>query len=198
MNNTLNKVLIFVAGAAVGSFATWKLVKTKYEKIADEEIKSVKEKFGMFTTPSDIEESEEEGTVFHEEEVFTVEDLKAAEDIALKNGYTNYSGSPANESKKMEDVERPYVISPDDYGELYDYDTIELTYYADGILADNSDNPVDDIEDVVGYASLGRIGEYENDIIHVRNDRYSCDYEIVLDTRTYTDVAGNGPRRTED
>ena len=42
----LSKVFIFAVGAAIGSAVTWKLVKTKYEKIANEEIESVKEIYG--------------------------------------------------------------------------------------------------------------------------------------------------------
>ena len=38
-------VLMFAVGAAIGSAVTWKVVKTKYEKIAQEEIESVKEAF---------------------------------------------------------------------------------------------------------------------------------------------------------
>ena len=45
MNSTLNKIVIFALGAAVGSLATWKFLKTKYERIAQEEIDSVKEVF---------------------------------------------------------------------------------------------------------------------------------------------------------
>ena len=45
MNKTLTNLAIFVAGAAVGSIATWAIVKKKYEQIANEEIKSVKEVF---------------------------------------------------------------------------------------------------------------------------------------------------------
>ena len=45
MNDTLNKVFIFAAGAIIGSVVTWKIVKTKYEQIANEEIESVKERF---------------------------------------------------------------------------------------------------------------------------------------------------------
>ena len=39
----LSKVFIFVAGAAIGSVATWRFVKTKYEQIAEEEIESMRE-----------------------------------------------------------------------------------------------------------------------------------------------------------
>ena len=37
--------MIFFLGAGVGSLVTWKIVKTKYEQIAQEEIDSVKEVF---------------------------------------------------------------------------------------------------------------------------------------------------------
>ena len=39
----LIKGMIFLAGGAIGSLVTWKLVKTKYEQIADEEIDSMRE-----------------------------------------------------------------------------------------------------------------------------------------------------------
>lgn len=43
--DTLCKIFLFAAGAAIGSVATWKLVKTKYEQIAQEEIDSVKDEY---------------------------------------------------------------------------------------------------------------------------------------------------------
>lgn len=43
--DTLCKFFLFTAGAAIGSVVTWKLVKTKYEQIAQEEIDSVKEEY---------------------------------------------------------------------------------------------------------------------------------------------------------
>ena len=39
----LIKGMIFLAGGAIGSVVTWKLVKTKYEKFANEEIDSMRE-----------------------------------------------------------------------------------------------------------------------------------------------------------
>ena len=45
MSNALSNLLLFVTGAAVGSVVTWKLVKTKYEQLANEEIESVKAVF---------------------------------------------------------------------------------------------------------------------------------------------------------
>ena len=45
MNRTISNAFIFVAGAAIGSLATWKFIETKYRRIAQEEIDSVKEAF---------------------------------------------------------------------------------------------------------------------------------------------------------
>ena len=44
MNNTiLSNIFMFAAGAAIGTVVTWKLVKTKYEQIANEEIEEIRE-----------------------------------------------------------------------------------------------------------------------------------------------------------
>lgn len=43
--DTLCKFFLFTAGAVIGSVVTWKLVKTKYERIAQEEIDSVKKEY---------------------------------------------------------------------------------------------------------------------------------------------------------
>ena len=42
MNNKVVNVIAFLLGAGVGSIATWKLVETKYKKLAQEEIDSVR------------------------------------------------------------------------------------------------------------------------------------------------------------
>ena len=40
--DNIKKFFIFVAGAAVGSAVTWKLFKSKYEQIANEEIEEMR------------------------------------------------------------------------------------------------------------------------------------------------------------
>lgn len=55
----INKILIFAAGVAIGSAVTWKLVKDKYKKLADEEIASVKEVWSKkHPTVEDISETD--------------------------------------------------------------------------------------------------------------------------------------------
>ena len=90
------------------------------------------------------------------------------------------------------DQDEPYVIPPEDFGEL-GYETISLTYYADEILADERDELVEAVNMVVGLESLTHFGEYEDDSVFVRNDRVKCDYEILRDPRRWDDVV-NPPK----
>ena len=76
-------------------------------------------------------------------------------------------------------------------------DRISLTYYADGVLADENDEVIEDVEDAVGIDSLNRFGEYEDDSVFVRNDARKCDYEILLDQRTYSEVVEDMPHQME-
>ena len=126
-----------------------------------------------------------------------IEDLKKYNSIIQKEGYTNYSRS-VEEKKGDPFVEKPYVISPEEFGEFEEYEKISLTYYADQVLTDENNEEVDDVEEIVGEESLTHFGEYEDDSVFVRNDRLKCDYEILLDQRNYSDVTKTMPHRVEE
>jgi hypothetical protein len=176
MSKTIN-LLMFIFGAAVGSIVTWQYTKQIYEKITQEEIDSVKEVF-----------SRKEGADVSEKAAPINEKPSIAEYAKrLQNeGYTNYSNQE-EKSETMSDS-KPYVIPPEEFGEADGYEKISFTYYSDSILADENDEIVEDVEEVVGIESLGSFGEYEDDSVFVRNDRLKCDYEILLDMRRYSDV----------
>ena len=53
----LSKVLIFAAGAAIGSAVTWKLLDAKYAQRAEREIKEIKERIEEVTTVTTVEET---------------------------------------------------------------------------------------------------------------------------------------------
>lgn len=44
-----------------------------------------------------------------------------------------------------------------------------------------------EIQQSIGFESLGHFGEYEDDSVFVRNDRLKTDYEILLDEENYSD-----------
>lgn len=192
MNSKVFGVIMFAVGAAVGSAATWKFVKTKYEKIAQEEIDSVKE---VFSRRAEVKQEEPVADPAKEIAKEAIEKPSIMEYAAklqeLK--YTNYSNVDSEQEIVItkEDPsmnEGPYVISPDEFGDMDEYETVSLTYYADKVLADDWDEVIEDVDNVVGLDSLERFGEYEYDSVFVRNDDRKTDYEILLDTRKYSDI----------
>lgn len=186
MNNTLSKVFIFAVGAAIGSVTTWKFVETKYKKIANEEIASVKETFSRGHR-IEVKPVDEVANVEEDKEYTpTEEDLAKLKDTIATNGYRDYSTK--KEKKEDVDVDTPYVISPEEFDENDDYDTVSLTYYSDGVLADEQGNIIEDVDSLVGKDSLNHFGEYEDDSVFVRNDRLMTDYEILADTQRYVDI----------
>lgn len=210
MNNNIKLIFTFIAGAAIGSVVTWKLldkkIEAKYAQIADEEITSTKAAFerrlneingvsesNESTDESQLKESDEE-----EEESETEEDYG---DVIEKLGYsakTEESETTKEKNYKKRFSGAPYVILPENFGEFDDYQTISLMYYADHVLADDDNEPIDDIEKYVGLDALNQFGEYADDAVYVRNDKFKCDYEILLSLREYSDVAKTKPRQEMD
>ena len=200
MNGTLSKVFIFAAGAAIGSVVTWKLLKTKYEQLAQEEIESVIEVFSNRQSDDDTEHAveDEPDTEVTTKEIKEKPDLREyAAKLAEKN-YTNYADVSTVQEKEEKKVDGPYVITPDEFGERDEYETTSLTYYADGVLTDDADEIIDNVDEIVGEDSLKHFGEYEDDSVFVRNDNMKCDYEILLDTRRYADIYTKYPHDVEE
>jgi hypothetical protein len=185
MNSTLSNIAIFAAGAAIGSVVTWKLLKTKYEQIADEEIESVKEVYAKKEAEKKAEaepkESDEDSIVtIKNEKPDIFEYAKKYKEIAEENEYITAEGG-------VMEMDKPFVIEPEEYDE-YGYDTVSLSYYADGVLTDDMDNPIEDVEGMVGRESLTHFGEFEDDSVFVRNHALKTDFEILLDTRNFSDI----------
>ena len=196
--SVLRNVFMFAVGASIGSLVTWKLMDEKYKLLADKEIESMREyykekyqgKYEQLTLDDVLDENEEEPEIDEE----AVEEY---EEVIEKLGYTNYADM-LKPSKEVDNVAMPYVISPEDFTEIPEYKAISLTYFSDGVLTDNQYTPVEDVDDVVGLDSLDHFGDYEDDAVHVRNDRLKTDFEIILDPRKYADFINNDSHPSED
>lgn len=194
MNNALlYSGISFVAGAVVGGLVAWKITEKvteeKYSKLAQEEIDSVKEKF---TVPKVEIEKKPEGKNADNLAKKATNKPTLAEYARKIKEYTNYSDADTKVVKKTK-----YVISPDEYGEDEKYDQVGLTFYADGILADDDDRILD-ADEVVGKESLNHIGDYEDDAVHVKNEETETYYEVLVDNRSYKDATGKDPSSDKD
>lgn len=180
----INNILIFAAGVAIGSAVTWKLVKDKYKKLADEEIASVKEVWSKKhpsvedIAETDVKESIKTDATQQSKKNRGFKDYKAMQEIINENGY-------AGEENYMD----KYVISPEEFGES-ELPSESLTYWADGIVTDEANCVMneDDIDETIGSDALNHFGEYEDDSVFVRNDILDKEYEILMDTRRFSDV----------
>lgn len=168
MNNKMIGAAAFLIGAASGFFTAWYIAENKYKKIAQEEIDSVKSVYSKKRNDDKTEKENED---------------KTEHETILRSEHYIYE-----EKEEDDDMEKPYVISPEEFGDYEDYERISLTYYTDEVLTDENDEIVDNIDEVVGSDSLNHFGEYEDDSVFVRNDRLKCDYEILLDHRKYRDL----------
>lgn len=201
MNSTLSKIIVFTAGAAVGSVVTWKIVKTKYEQLAREEIESVKEIYstkmcdhGSVAEKETCEESEdaEEEDLSYDDETkpFPSRSEREAYNRLVKDSGYKPNQTDTNKDEEDDDMDKPYVISPEEFGEN-GYETVSLTYYeGDGVLTDDVDKPFDEdeIEEYVVPDFVEHFGEYEDDSVFVRNDFMKTDFEILKDQRSYSEI----------
>ena len=195
--------LYFVTGAAVGALGAWYFAKKKYEKIAQDEIQSVTDAFSerldklarnSMDDPSirpTPEELEREATKPGDRNII---DYAA---VLSKQGYTDYTKFSKDEEEPTETEDSeisvdtaagPVIICPDDYGEIPGYEQLSWIYFADHVLTDDDYSLITNYEKWIGDGALQHFGEYEDDAIHVRNDKLKCYIEVVIDSRLYASV----------
>lgn len=195
MKQKLLYLVMFAAGATIGSAVSWQLAKNKYKQIADEEIQSVKDAFSK--KENDVNTKLSTANAMLKKNM--VNNINSTCKDACKDAYkdiltTNkYLYSENTNAKKEVPETGPYVISPDEFGELDDYETISLTYYSDKVLADDMDQVIDDYMVCVGNDFMNHFGEYEDDSVFIRNDVRKCDYEILYDLRPYSELGNCCP-----
>ena len=206
MNKKLLNILVFTVGAAIGSAVTWKLVKNKYEQIANEEIASVKEEYADLLGRMKTKLQEDRNCEISTDagnNIYT-DDYDQAEYDELASIYRSSDEDEEEEDEEDEEEEdseeggkwdldedevpymnAPYVITPDDFSSSPPgYNAQPLNYFADGVLADDW-GVVLDLDETIGEDSVEHFGEYVDDVVYVRDERLEIDYEVTRDPRTY-------------
>jgi len=196
--NKLGGVIAFLAGTAIGGAVAWRVASERYAKISEEDILSVKEAFRNREQKLKNELEEKEHTVEEEKITPTILSTNEHQDKGDINEYvrmvnrTKYAHTSVP-PKEDHSIEAPYVISPEEFGEMDGYTQISLTYFEDDdILSDENGVVIDDPEEIVGDA-LNHFGDYEEDSVFVRSDPKRCDYEILKDLRSYAEFRSTLP-----
>ena len=201
----MNKVLYFVLGLGVGAAGSYFYLRTKFDKIAQDEINSVKEAYAdkldeikASLEPEPKKQPKEEPVKLKHQKP----DLMEFSKMVKKEGYKDYS----TKVEKPEDPIHqpfnpdPYEITEDEFGDLGDaYDKVSLIFYSDKVLAYESDDNVFEYADERLTPDFDDHFKKNNDeeIVYIRNDIEKVDYAIYKDNRTYKEVTGNEPPEEE-
>lgn len=199
-------VAIGVSGtvsAYVSHRVTKKVLQREYQGIVNREIAEAREFYSklnkqeQFSSPGLTMATDDLPDV-----VKTYKGKKPALDEAVAAMKAYSKESPENEIDLVERKPKrpkirkrsnpePYLITDDEFllndGDL---EQITLTYYEDDdILADDKDIPVDDVDDVIGNASLVHFSnDPDRPVVYVRNERLAAVFEVVLNDGNYAEI----------
>lgn len=185
MSSMIKNVLIFGAGAIIGSICSIQMVKERLKEDAEIEIAEMRAYYR-----NKMKENKEEETITKEEEFEPIEEViekeeRIMEEIIQDKGYVNQK-----EEEVSDTYDIPYVINEEDYGSEEDYDTEVLTYFADKVLVDEVDEIIEDMDTVVGLGNLSIFEEFEGaKVVYVRNDIYKTDFMICKDDWNHSDLS---------
>lgn len=190
---TNREFLSFVIGLAIGVVSSALYFRGKTQEEVDEVRSFYLSKVGENEATENTEAETVEEKVFREFNA-TKPEIRDYINTLRERKYVDYSktAEPDDSSAKVPDViADPYVISIDDFGQEEGYDTITLTAYSDGTIANYADDELEDPESTIGEDVLSKFGD--EDVVYIRNDRLKADFEVVRDNRTYVEVVGDSP-----
>lgn len=134
--------------------------------------------------------------------ISSIDGDETAEEPDVENE-ANWPGNPDDEEEDGDDepadnyeiirsASKPYIIGVEEYmTDDDDYEKLSLGFYEeDGVLTDDRDKPVSDIENTVGLLNLDHFGllSGSKSSLYVRNERIHADIEINLESGSYTEI----------
>lgn len=182
----MRSVIFGVVGFAAGAVCGYFYAKKKFS-VASEEIETEEEETEDNEESDDSEPIDESPPILVKPwNPYEKPDILSYSRIIKTNNY-----STVEEEKPSPDI---YVIEPDEFGQFEDYSENYMTYYADGYLVPDEDDrhPIEDKDEqlLLGFSNWRlHIGDYEDSIVHVRNDILKADYEIAQSNLTFHDPA---------
>jgi hypothetical protein len=89
-------------------------------------------------------------------------------------------------------VAQPMVISQEEFLQNdTDYVQSTLTYYeGDGVLTDERESVIEDIDETVGLKNMTKFGTNASDpnVVHIRNGRLQMEFEVCRDENSYSKI----------
>lgn len=206
----LKGAFIFLCGAAAGAAITWKLLKEQYEQEAQEEIAAMKlyyeEKATLKVKPSSEAETEDQELARKNEEMKKLHRYAKPYLVAdvVETAHPKDDGPLEDDCEPPEDDDvdfpetywdpikkrqEPYIISMDEYIEdELNHEKLALLYYEeDDTLADEQEQIVANVLEMVGPKALVSFGEGSDDpdTVYIRNEYLGIDFEVIRNGKSY-------------
>lgn len=188
----MNKLLIFLGGAAVGGLTATIYFKRKIDSLEEEYQKIATDEYNKYVSDFNIEVG-----YSHDDK-----DIQIISDIPNK-GYVSGIDTGNDDDKYVEIVKEynnqeenetednimPYIITPEEYGDDDDYVTKVLTAFTDKVVLDEDNCMVD-----IGYfgdAINKKIYSKKNKdtSIFVRDENEKVDYEIIKESISFEEYS---------
>lgn len=203
LNKNILASISFVAGAVIGSTATYFIIKKRAQEKINIETGETRQYY------MDLErELKAKYETKSEEETEKVEDkvsIKKTEPfdsnaVSQYNKMAEFYDKMERNDVKINKKTMPYTISPDEFGEFDDYEKIFLTRCSDGYIVDENFEVVDraSLDDIGVEYNMDSFGEYEDDILHIRNEQLKTDFEITQIEDDYKTITHSNEGVRED
>lgn len=177
---TVKDILVFALGVGVGIGASYKFISDKLTAKHEEAI--AKEKESIKKTYSDYYGKNESEDKKKTEESKEKKDKKVEDNVIEKYEelvaeYGEEVASTVTESVK--DV--VYEITDDEYGEE-GYEELDLFYYRNGVLTNDNDEIMEDVEIDISIGSTDILDNRKSDgtYCYIRNDELQIDYCVEM------------------
>lgn len=175
MKKGLIVFMAFLTGGISGGVSAALYFRNKYKKIADTEVKSVKEAFAKEYTKNKTEEPKKE------------KDIPVSEPEKEPKTKAREEYEAANPYMKKESAKSIEILTPEEFNASGNpYKTLHL--YTDGVLAYYDTLQKMTKQDIllhIGPDALSQIGKYEDGTVYVRNNKFNTDYEVIRQAITY-------------
>lgn len=180
MKKSLACIVTFAAGAAIGYLFAKAQLQTKYERITEDEVASVKASFRKYRD-TDTKEP-------------VKNDIGVREDYEKLVNNLGYSDAPFPVEES--DDETHVIITEEAFGELDDYESLSLIYLSDGVLVDDDYSRMteEEIKGAIGNVDLNVFADDETvDALYVKNTKLKVAYEIIKDDQSYAELLESKP-----
>jgi hypothetical protein len=159
----------------------------KRKKLVEDTLRDVSEGFEEDYEDWKNKQRRKDETVMRKPYVVKRKDFGRDRDLESYNKISSKYGASIEEVGPVDD-EEPYLIDFDQFGAEEDkFDKLTVYFYKkDLTMTDDQDTIMEDVNEAVGDINL--LIYAGNDVVYIRNERLSIDYEIIVHDGSYKEL----------